>query len=238
MSNEPCRSPKRRDAIQTRAALIAAATQTFARYGYEETNLRQVCAEAGANLGAVRHYFGTKEALYQEVLVRAHRELVDRDPIPSMTPGDDPARALHAWVHYLLRIFLLRRSDHPHAGRLIAWELREPTPALDALIAEILGPVRKELERIVAALLGDSDDQELRARCANFIHGICVFHDQNRKLLQRLGSPVPSTEVELVNLADDIVAFAVAGIGRLREERRAERLQHGRHAAPPENTDS
>lgn len=169
--------------------------------------------------GAVRHYFGGKEQLYREVVVRAHHELVDHEPVPRMNSGDDPQAALRNWVRYLLRIFLLRRATHPFAGQLIAWELREPTPALDELIAEVLGPVRNSLNQIVAAALGDADEPELRARCANFVHGICVFHDQNRELLRRFGHPIPSTEKELVALADTIVTFAMAGIERLRTER-------------------
>lgn len=215
----PSHQPKRKDAVRTRAALLAAATECFARRGYEDTNIRQVCAKAGANLGAVSHYFGSKEQLYREVLVLAHRELVDRVPVPQMGPGDDPRSALRIWVRYLLRIFLLRRASHPFAGRLIAWELRDPTPALDDLIAEVLGPVRAALDRIVAAALGDADAPELRARCANFVHGICVFHDQNRELLRRFGHPVPGNEEELAALADTIVEFAMAGIERLRTRR-------------------
>ena len=218
MSTMPSRQPKRKDAIRTRAALLAAATECFARQGYEATNIRAVCAKAGANLGAVSHYFGNKERLYREALVLAHRELVAREPVPQMGVGDSPRRALRNWVRYLLRIFLLRRAAHPYAGRLIAWELRDPTPALDDLIAEVLGPVRQALNQIVAAALGDADEPELRARCANFVHGICVFHDQNRELLQRFGHPVPDREEELVVLADTIVEFAMAGIKRLRTQ--------------------
>ncbi len=226
----PSRQPKRKDAIQTRTALLAAATESFARSGYEATNVRQVCARAGASLGAVRHYFGSKEALYREVLVLAHQELVDRQPVPQILPEDDPCDALQQWVCYLLRIFLIRRASHPYAGRLIAWELRDPTPALDQLIAKVLGPVRRALDQIVAELLGEADEPKLRAQCANFVHGICVFHDQNRELLQRFGHPVPSSEKDIVALADTITEFALAGIERFRishNTKRSGKLNNG-----------
>lgn len=230
----PSRQPKRKDAVQTRAALIAAATESFARRGYQDTNVREICAKAGANLGAVRHYFGSKEQLYREVVVLAHHELVDRQPVPQMAKGGEPREALRDWVHYLLRIFLLRRAAHPFAGRLIAWELRDPTPVLDELIAEVLGPVRDSLNQIVADALGDADEPKLRARCANFIHGICVFHDQNRELLRRFGHPVPRTEAELVVLTDTIVQFAMAGIEHFRSQRSLparRRSKTGKHSS-------
>ena len=213
----PSRLPKRKDAIRTRSALLAAATECFACCGYDNTNMRQVCTKAGVNLGAVKHYFGNKETLYREVLVRTHRDLVDREPVPEMAPDTDPRDALHDWICYLLRIFMLRRTTHPFAGRLIAWELRDPTAALDDLIAEVLGPVRDSLDRIIVRLLGNVDDPERRARCADFVHGICVFYDQNRELLRRFGHPVPACEEEVVALADDITTFAVAGIEQLRD---------------------
>ncbi len=212
----PSRRPKRKDAIKTRKALLAAATECFSRHGYEATNMRQVCARAKANLGAVRHYFGNKEALYLEVLVLAHQELVAREPLPRMGDEDDPRQALHRWVRYLLRIFLLRRAEHPQAGRLIALEMRDPTPALDQLINKVLLPIRQELDRIVARLLGPADEPRLRTHCVNFVHGICVFHDQSREYLTRIGRPVPSREEDVEALAGVIVEFALAGIEGLR----------------------
>lgn len=212
----PCRQPKRRDAVQTRAALLAAAAEAFARHGFKETRVREICAKAKANLGAVSHYFGTKEALYREVLVMAHRQLVDGERVPEMLPGDDPRAALRNWVHYALRLFLLRRAAHPYAGRLFARELRDPTAALDELVVKVMLPVRHSLERVIAALLGDSDEPRLRGQCADFVLALCVMHEQGQEVLRRFGYPVPRTETGLIPLADTITEFALGGMERIR----------------------
>ncbi len=212
----PSREPKRRDAVQTRAALLAAAAEAFARHGYRDTSVRRICAEAKVNLGAVSHYFGTKEALYREVLVMAHRQLVDAEPVPDLSPGDDPRTALKNWVRYALRLFLQRRAAHPYAGRLFAWELRDPSPVLDELVAKVLLPVRHSLERIIAALLGDADEPSLRGQCANFVGAICVMHEQGQEITRRFGHPVPRTEPGLIRLADTIAEFALGGVERMR----------------------
>jgi AcrR family transcriptional regulator len=214
----PSRQPKRRDAVQTRAALLGAAADAFARHGFKETKVRKICAEAKANLGAVSHYFGTKEALYREVLVLAHRQLVDVEPVPEMAPGDDPRIALRNWVRYALRLFLLRRPAHPYAGRLIARELREPTPALDELVAQVMWPVRHSLERVIAALLGDVDEPKLRGQCTNFVLALCVMHEQGQEVLRRFGYPVPRTEAGVIPLADTITEFASGGVERIRQQ--------------------
>ena len=101
-------------------------------------------------------------------------------------------------------------------ARLIARELREPTPALDELVAQVMSPVRHSLERVIAALLGDVDEPQLRGQCTNFVLALCVMHEQGQEILRRFGYPVPRTEAALIPLADAITEFALGGIERIR----------------------
>ncbi len=211
----PSNKPKRKDAIQTRAALLAAAGQAFAQYGFQNANVRRICADAGVNLGAISHYFGTKEALYREVLVLAHQELLAMEPVPRMEPGDDPVAAFRRAVGYMLRFTLVRRTNHPHAGRIIAREIREPTAALDELISRVMQPVRQEMVRIVGALLSPSDGLALREQCTNFVIGLCVFPELGGEVLKRFGQPVPRTEEEVAAFAGIVAEFALGGIRQL-----------------------
>lgn len=211
----PSRNPKRKDAILTRNALLAAAANTFARHGFKESNVRTICKKAGVNPGAITHYFGNKEALYREVLVLAHRELFDREPMPEIST-QNPQAAMRQFVQYILRFLLLRRTPHTYAGQLIAWEIRNPTDALNELVAQFLMPVRKSLERIISALLGNADAPKLRGQCANFVFGLCIFHEQCQEMLLRVGYPIPQTESELEPLADAVSNFALGGIERLK----------------------
>lgn len=59
--------PRRRDAEATRAAILGAAKQQFARVGYDCT-LRDIAGEAGADVALVKRYFGNKETLFIEAL--------------------------------------------------------------------------------------------------------------------------------------------------------------------------
>lgn len=211
----PSRQPTRKDAVQTRAALLAAAAEEFARHGFKEAKVREMCAKAGVNLGAVSHYFGSKEALYHEVLVIAHREMIDREPLPRIAPGEAPRTSLKNCITYMLRFLLLRRATHPYAGRLITWELREPTSALDELVAKVARPVRESAERAISAVLGEADEPHLRGLCANFVQGLCVSHELGGELMRRFGHPVPRTEAEVMILAEAMTEFALGGIERL-----------------------
>jgi AcrR family transcriptional regulator len=47
--------------------LIAAASELFARHGYDGTSVRAITKGANANLGAITYHFGSKEALHDAV---------------------------------------------------------------------------------------------------------------------------------------------------------------------------
>jgi AcrR family transcriptional regulator len=197
---------------ETRARLIRAAGALFAQHGFKNTGVREICARAGANVAAVRYHFGGKQELYREVLLGSHRELRDLEPVPRFEDSRSPARALRAWTGFVLRFLLLRRSSHSFAGQLIVRELQEPTEALTELVQSVMMPVRVELERIVAALLGEADSLARRGQLANFVLGLCVFHELGRPVLVRFGHPPPGTAAAIEPLAEAIAAFALAGI--------------------------
>lgn len=64
----PLAAPRRRDAEATRAAILEAAKAHFARLGYDRAALRDIAAEAGADVALIKRYFGGKEGLFLEAL--------------------------------------------------------------------------------------------------------------------------------------------------------------------------
>jgi AcrR family transcriptional regulator len=60
--------PRRRDAAATRAAILEAAQAQFAQFGYDRAALRDIAAEAGADVALIKRYFGGKEGLFTEAL--------------------------------------------------------------------------------------------------------------------------------------------------------------------------
>lgn len=206
------RVSKRRDALETQSRLLDAAGRLFAAKGFEETNVREICKAAKVNIAAVRHHFGNKEGLYRAVVVQSHQGFLDRDPFPQFHTADDPAAALGHAIEHMLRIMLVQRGRHPYAGQLISRELRSPTAVLDELIENVMNPLRTQLERIVAALLGDANTPRIRGQCTNFVIGLCVFHDLGKEALKRFGFPPPKRDADVPKLARLITQFALAGI--------------------------
>ncbi|MEZ6038290.1 MAG: CerR family C-terminal domain-containing protein [Planctomycetota bacterium] len=213
MSREvvPARGPA------TRERLMRSAGELFAKHGFRRASVREICARAHANIAAVKYHFGGKEQLYRAVLLGSHRELRDLEPLPRLSASRSPRAALREWVGFVLRFLLVHRPSHSFAGQLFARELQEPSEALTELTRHVMLPVRKELEGIVGALLGAAADTPARrGQAANFVLGLCVFHELGRPVLNRLGFAPPTTEAECEPLADAITRFAIGGVRELR----------------------
>jgi AcrR family transcriptional regulator len=62
---------RRRDAGDTREAILEAATRRFAGHSYQNAGVREIAGDAGVTAALVNRYFGSKERLFDEVIQRA-----------------------------------------------------------------------------------------------------------------------------------------------------------------------
>jgi AcrR family transcriptional regulator len=83
----------------SRAALLAAAAEEFARHGPKGARIQAIVQRAGVNERMIYHHFGSKDGLYAAVLeaqshglVQAWRQLIDR--AAAMTPYEGMRTAL------------------------------------------------------------------------------------------------------------------------------------------------
>lgn len=53
---------------ETRARILAAAADCFARHGYDATGVAEICRCAGITKGGFYHHFSTKQAVFLELL--------------------------------------------------------------------------------------------------------------------------------------------------------------------------
>jgi AcrR family transcriptional regulator len=61
--------PRRRNAAMTRARILSAAFEAFARHGYARTGIREIAREADVASSLLVRYFGTKANLFREALI-------------------------------------------------------------------------------------------------------------------------------------------------------------------------
>ncbi len=198
--------------MDTRQALLDAGGQEFAQHGFRDATLREICAQAGANLASVRYHFGDKAGLYSAVIDYACHCATDRYSLDAaLDPSSEPEQRLQAFVHSL--IYRLLDPERPawHAALMVR-EFSEPTHALPAVINDIIRPLFDTLESIVATLLGDDADQQRVALNVRSIIGQCTFYRQGRFVMARLyGEAIIGVE-QVDVIAGHIVAFSLAAL--------------------------
>ncbi|MGH3241147.1 MAG: TetR family transcriptional regulator [Spirillospora sp.] len=148
----------------TRAAILGAATTRFTRGGYEATSMRQIAADAEVDPALVRHFFGSKQALFTEVVAAVIRP---DEAIPLLAGG--PVTELG---ERLVRYFLGLLGDVATPGTLLglirsAVTVEQAAALLREFLADkVLGPI--------AAMIG-ADEADLRvALAASQLVGLAI----------------------------------------------------------------
>ncbi len=85
---------KRGDAKVTRARILDIATTLFVERGYEEVGLREIAAKAGVTAAMINRYFGTKEALFVELIGGAFVAFTEMLEVPRAEFGKTVATTL------------------------------------------------------------------------------------------------------------------------------------------------
>src|ERR1700712_2475040 len=62
--------------MQRKSAILLAANQHFAHYGFRGASLRDIARDAGVSLTLLNHHFGSKFQLLSAV-IDSHREMLD-----------------------------------------------------------------------------------------------------------------------------------------------------------------
>lgn len=97
----------------SRAQLLDAAEEIFARKGYHETTLREVAELAEFSVGSVYSFFANKDDLFLSVFLRRGNEFMPE--LRDLVAGDgSPLERLHRLVDFEVGFF----RKHPHFGRL------------------------------------------------------------------------------------------------------------------------
>lgn len=208
---------QRSDGQETKQNLLEAAGKIFARKGFRETTIAEICKQAEANTAAVSYHFGSKEALYVESWRYAFtRSLTIYPPdggIPPEAPAEERLRG---------RILSIMRSivdPQSHDFDIFHKEMANPTGLLAKAIQESVEPIFKGFTLLIAELLNKKlHDPEVQL-CAMSIRAQCfgpLLHARQRKTNQGL----PTTGIEplledVERLADHVTRFSLAGIRAL-----------------------
>lgn len=128
-----------KDSVRDR--ILAVARERFARRGFDATSVRDITSRAKVNLGAITYHFGSKDALFHEVLRGLAVPLVDAVTRAAQGPGTP-----------LQRIEMALRAAHQH---LLANPWAPPVMLRElARGGRLPEPVVQAWKRNVATLVG------------------------------------------------------------------------------------
>jgi len=127
----------------TRAKLLTAAAEEFARTGFERANVDAISLAAGYAKGTIYNYFPSKEELFLAVVEEALAQAAATAHAPAHAP---------AWQRLtaVLGGFCGWADQHDSLARVLVRECLMGTPGLYPRVIGAELPLTGELERIVA----------------------------------------------------------------------------------------
>ena len=214
----------RSDGESTRRQILDAAARLYGDRGFAGTTSKDICAAAGTNIAAVNYHFGSKEALYEAVLIEAHGQLVRLGNLEaiasSQRSSEQKLRALLAeLLHHSAGV-----EGYPRL-RVLMREMLAPSNHMPALLREAVLPKLRIVLGIVAALLSLPVDHAAAQRALTFVVLPCIMLVLAPRQVLRSGLPGVDTESE--ELLDDMTRYALAGLEALKREYATERPSSG-----------
>lgn len=136
-----------RDAEATRARILDAAVQEFARYGLAGARGERIAQRARSSERMLYYYFGSKEGLYREALESVYVSLRQAERSLDLD-GLAPDAALAVFCRFVWRYYL----DHPEFIGLVNAENLQRARHLhrSARLPELVSPVIELLRGLVA----------------------------------------------------------------------------------------
>lgn len=194
-----------------RERILEAAGELFAQRGFDNTTVRDICQAADANVAAVNYYFGDKQRLYVEAVVRAHRWRMERVEQPVWHSDTSPEIKLADFIRTFLRRVLTGPDDTWHA-RLIMREITNPTTACAELVQSSIRPQFEILLAILRELLPTGVADERLHLAAFSIVGQCLFYHVADPVVRNLLTTDQYGSLDIEKLATHITQFSLGAL--------------------------
>ena len=205
---------------KTRERILQIACEVFAKRGFRNTTVRDICQQAGVNVASVNYYFNSKEKLYEEVCKYACGiSSDDADVRFKFDTSGKPEDQLKSFIQALL-VNVLGTEPSNWRHMIMSREMVEPTNALSIVIKEMIKPRFQQLYSIVQDLLGKDAKDETVRRCCFSITGQCLYYRFARPVIMKLDPQQKFDQTEIKKLADHITQFSLNAIKNLASTKR------------------
>ena len=213
---------------KTRAALVQAATELFAKYGRYNVSIRQIATFAKVNLAAVNYHFGTKDGLFYAVCLSYLKRIGDlRIALLNNLEADknkplSVEEIVEAFVRPTIEMHALGDSVERLLSRMIAQEIKEYEVQFYDLAREAVFPgIQRFLDSLKKVLLGANED--------DLVCGFLIIVSATQHLVGEIDvfsnvCQINLSDKKLESLIHNVVSFGTAGLCELADRR----MRHAR----------
>lgn len=195
----------------TRERLLEIAGPLFATSGFRDTSVKSICDAAACNIAAINYHFGSKQDFYAAVLAHAHHARFASVPMPADEPSLPARERFATYLRWWVRAMFDERGP-AWVQTLIAREMVDPTPALDAMVERSIRPMYRRLTMLVQALLGPRPAAATVRTCVNSVIGQALMYKHAAPVITRLGAMPPMDARGVAALAEHLITFSLGGI--------------------------
>ena len=207
--------PQRKSSAKTdstRDRIILQAGPIFASKGFRAATVREICDKADVNLASINYYFGDKQQLYFETVVRAREMRVEQVPLPQWDPSTSPREKVQGFVGVILDRLVAMQTE-PWQVRLLMREILEPTEACSHLVKEYFRPFFDSLLGIVDELVEEPLSKQVRTKIGLSIVGQCLYYRFAAGVTSLIiGDEEFQEHFDRDSLAKHITSFSLAAI--------------------------
>lgn len=208
----------RTDGNATRLHILETAGQLFAERGFAESTSKEICTRAGTNMAAVNYHFGSRDGLYEAVLIEAHRQLVSMDELVSLASVQaDPRLKLRTFLTHLMEMGSQPKA--PWGFRVVLREALSPSPALPVMVRQAVLPKAKLIRGLIGGIMGLPDDHPSVQRAMLFVVLPCIVMTVAPRNLRN--EVLPALK-DAEGLADDMMRYVFAGLDALAKDAKAQ----------------
>ncbi|MEJ8855141.1 TetR/AcrR family transcriptional regulator [Variovorax robiniae] len=193
----------------TRQHLLDIAGQVFAERGFADGTTKAIAERAGTPMASINYHFGSRDALYEAVLVEAHGQLIGIEQLQALTQKfDDPRDSLRALLTHV--VGLATTAAPPWGVRVVLREVMSPSALVPALVQKAMLPKAKIVLGLLARILGlpPEDPAVQRAAVMTILPGVMLLIAPR----QIIGKVLPAVTSDPQALVDDLCRYVLAGL--------------------------
>lgn len=196
--------------IDSRSRLLDAAEILFADKGYNGISTRDIAALAKVNLGSIPYYFGTKENLLKEVLMRRvlPRIKEQRENLLALMKKSEKPK-LEDVVYATLEPAFRESRAHTAFGKLAGKLATDSTPEVRKIMNELYDPRKLVFPKALRAACPELGSEEFNWRIMCF-YGVMFYVLADTGRMQTVaGSDFDTSQPETA--LKYVLPFVVAG---------------------------